>query len=233
MTLRNYQNKYFSILGDSISTLAGYNPPECAVFYDWQNKYLSGIYAPEDTWWGKVIDALGGKLLMNNSYSGSLVCKHPDCEIESYGCSDTRTGGLGIGNQSPDVVMILLGLNDFGCGMPIAPADGANELSAFSTAYDAMLAKIRKHYPQAEIWCLTLPRSCWSKNPAFEAPACRSGGHIRDYCRAIRTCAEKASCRVVDIFCPDDPYDTIDGYHPTAEGMQTIADAVLRAIGRR
>lgn len=224
---RNYQNKYFSILGDSISTLAGYNPPECAVFYDWEHKLLAGIYAPEDTWWGKVIDALGGRLLVNNAYSGSTVCKHPDCEIESYGCSDARTGGLGIGELAPDVVMILLGLNDFGCGMPV---DGENGLSVFSVAYETMLAKIQKNYPQAEVWCLTLPRSHWSRNPYFEIPAYRSGGHISDYCRAIRVCAEKAGCKVVDIYRPSEPYDTIDGYHPTANGMQTIADAVLREI---
>lgn len=225
----SYQGKYFSILGDSISTLSGYNPPECAVFYDWEHKYLSGIFAPEDTWWGHVIDALGGRLLMNNSWSGSLVCRHPQCEIESYGCSDARTSALGLGDQTPDVVMILLGLNDFGCGMPVA---GKNDLSVFSVAYEIMLEKIRRNYPQAEVWCLTLPRSCWSKSPDFEAPVCRAGGHITDYCRAIRVCAEKAGCKVVDIFRPNEPYDTIDGYHPTAQGMQTIAAAVLQEIGK-
>jgi len=90
-----YQGKYFSVLGDSISTLAGWNPPDHAVFYNWEHKRPSGVLGPEDTWWGKVIDALGGQLLMNESWSGSLVCKHPRCEIESYGCSDVRTGNLG------------------------------------------------------------------------------------------------------------------------------------------
>lgn len=232
ITNEKYENKYFSILGDSISTLAGYNPPECAVFYDWSHKYQAGIYTPEDTWWGSVIRALGGQLLVNNAYSGSLVCKHPDCEIESYGCSDVRTGGLGIGAQAPDVVMILLGLNDFGCGMPVWPNDETKDCSVFSVAYESMLQKIKRCYPGAEIWCLTLPRSCWSKNPDFVPPVIRSGGHISDYCKAIRDCAEKSGCRLVDIFCPETPYDTMDGYHPTAEGMQTIAAAVLREISK-
>ena len=34
MTQSPYENRYFSILGDSLSTLSGYNPEECAVFYD-------------------------------------------------------------------------------------------------------------------------------------------------------------------------------------------------------
>ena len=230
MKMMNYQNKYFSILGDSISTLDGYNPPENAVFYDWGNKRLSGVYTPEDTWWGMVIDALGGKLLVNDSWSGSLVCRHPDCEIESYGCSDSRTASLGNGSQTPDVVMVFMGLNDFGWAMRPEPEAGECDLTVFSVAYDTMLAKIKANYPNAEVWCLTLPVGCRSNQPDFMPILIRGGWHQADYCRVIRSCARKMQCRVVDIFLPDYPYDTMDGYHPTAEGMKTIAKSVLHAI---
>lgn len=230
MADKDYQNQYFSILGDSISTLAGYNPVENAVFYDWSNKRLADIYAPEDTWWGRVIETLGGKLLMNNSWSGSLVCRHPACEIESYGCSDARTAALGVGDATPDVVMILMGLNDFGWAMRPEAAAGEQTLSVFSVAYGAMLEKIRHNFPDAEIWCLTLPVSTWSRNPDFVPPMTRGGWHLTDYNRVICACAEKTGCRLVDIFDAHAPYDTIDGYHPTAGGMKTIADAVLRQI---
>lgn len=227
----NYQDKYFSILGDSISTLAGYNPPDNAVFYDWAHKRMADILAPEDTWWGRVMDALGGKLLVNESFSGSLVCRQDPDQIESYGCSDRRTGNLHIGTTAPDVVMVLLGLNDFGWGMRVDPVPGENGLTVFSVAYETMLRKLRENYPEAEIWCLTLPYSHWSRQPDFEPPLIRAGWHRKDYCRAIRECAEKTGCKTVDICHPDAPYDTIDGYHPTAEGMRTIADAVLKEIG--
>lgn len=226
----NYEGKYFSILGDSISTLAGYHPEECAVFYDWKNKRAAGIVSAEDTWWGKVIHALGGKLLVNHAWSGSLVCCQPGCEIESYGCSDARTGALGRDGQLPDVVMILMGLNDFGWGMPVETQEEGKNLAVFSVAYGAMLEKIRRNYPQAEICCITLPRSCWRAEPGFENPPIRGGWHFQDYCRAIRRCAEQYHCRLVDICRPEAPYDTIDGLHPTAEGMQTIADAVLEEL---
>ena len=225
-----YENKHFSILGDSISTLAGYNPPENAVFYDWANKRLAGIYAPEDTWWGQVIDALGGRLLMNESWSGSLVCRHRDCEIQSYGCSDSRTGNLGLGDVQPDVVMVLLGLNDFGWAMRPTPAAEENDLAVFSVAYGTMLRKIKANYPRAEIWCLTLPVGCWSANPDFVPLLIRGGWHLEDYCRVIRHCAADAGCRLVDIYCPQTPYDTIDGYHPTADGMRTLSSAVLEEL---
>jgi len=225
-----YQGKYFSVLGDSISTLAGWNPPDHAVFYNWEHKRPSGVLGPEDTWWGKVIDALGGQLLMNESWSGSLVCKHPRCEIESYGCSDVRTGNLGKDGLAPDVVMVLLGINDWGNGMQVTPRAGEAELSVFSVAYETMLGKIRRNYPNAEIWCMTFPRSYWSKNENFMVPSCYAGVHIEEYCHAIRRCARKMGCRLVEIDDPEKRYDTIDGFHPTAEGMQTIADAVLRGI---
>lgn len=229
---KEYMGRYFSILGDSISTLAGYHPPECAVFYDWENKYLSGVFAPEDTWWGRVMEALGGRLLMNHSWAGSLVCKHPHCEIESYGCSDPRTGGLGVGTQMPDVVMILMGLNDFGWGMRLEPTAAVEDLSIFRVAYETMLKKVKRNYPSAEIWCLTLPVGFRSNDPDYTQPAVRSGGHMADYCRIIRECAQKFDCKIVDIHKPDRPYDTIDGYHPTADGMKTIAEAVLEALGK-
>lgn len=232
MEQTQYKDRYFSILGDSISTLAGYNPPECAVFYDWEWKYLSGVLTPGDTWWGQVIEALGGRLLVNNAYAGSMVCKHPACEIESYGCSDGRTGGLGMGAQGPDVVMVLLGLNDFGCGMQVSPADGKDGIEVFSTAYETMLVKIKTNYPQAQIWCLTLPRGCMNGQAELAVPLVRSGGHLADYCDAIRACARQAGCKLIDIFNPDHPYASIDGYHPNAAGMKTIADMVLAEIGK-
>ena len=228
---QEYQGKYFSILGDSISTLSGCNPPDCAVFYDLQQQYLSGVYKPADTWWGTVIQRLGGKLLVNHAWSGSLVCKHQDCEIESYGCSDYRTGGLDADGIRPDVVIVLLGLNDFGWGMPVTGEGIRDPLAVFSVAYEIMLTKLKNRYPQAEIWCLTLPRGYQSSQPETAMPLIRAGWHLQDYCQAIRDCARKTGCRLVDIFSIREPYDTIDGLHPNAAGMQTIAQAVLRGIG--
>ncbi len=223
------KTKYISVLGDSLSTLSGYNPPEYAVFYDWENKRTAGIYSPDDTWWGKVINALGGKLLVNNSYSGSTVTKHPSCEIESYGCSDERTSRLGFPIIAPDVILVLLGINDWGCGMTIYPTEKENGLNVFSVAYTAMLEKIKGNYPDAEICCITFPRSCYKKDPEMQIPFYKGGGSFAEYSDAIKKCAKESGCRLLDIYDPENPYDTIDGFHPTAEGMQTIADAVISA----
>ena len=56
----------FSILGDSISTLAGYTTPDGAAFYEGDKRHKAGIFTPEDTWWGQVVAAMGGRVLVNH-----------------------------------------------------------------------------------------------------------------------------------------------------------------------
>lgn len=218
--------RYVSVLGDSISTFAGCNPPDYAVFYTCEKQSEAGLLSPKDTWWGRVIDALGGELLVNDSFSGSTVVWHPSYEIESYGCSDARTGNLAKDGRGPDVILVYLGTNDWGCGIRVMPERGETSLGVFANAYSAMLAKLRDKYPDAEIWCLTLMESTFSARPDFVFPYRAGGWHINEYNEAIRTCAQKASCRLIDLY-RHKPYDTIDGFHPNASGMQTIADAVL------
>ena len=225
-----YKGKHFSILGDSLSTLEGYNPVGYEVFYKGYIKWEADVFAPEDCWWGQVIDALGGKLLANDSWSGSLVCKHPDCEIESYGCSDARTGALAGNGQMPDVIMVLIGLNDFGMGMQLVPNQYKNGLDVFAVAYDRMLEKLKGHYPNAEIWCMTLPLGYLPSNPDYIPPLCRCGGHITDYNRIILKCAESAGCKTIGLYQPQNPYASLEGYHPTAQGMRTIAQTVLEQV---
>lgn len=225
-----YKDKYFSILGDSISTLAGFNPPDYAVFYDREKMCIADVLSPHDTWWGMVIDELDGRLLVNDSFSGSMVVKHRACEIESYGCSDARTGALAKNGQAPDVIMVYLGTNDWGCGVQVVPERGETGLHIFSVAYDAMLAKLGANYPDAEIWCMTLMESMWSEEPRFVFPYRTGGRHIKEYNEAIRDCCARAGCRLIDLWASE-PYDTIDGFHPTVGGMKTIAGAVLHGWG--
>ena len=229
-----YANKYFSILGDSISTLEGYSEPRNAAFYDTEKKLASGVFAPSYTWWGKVIDRLGGTLLVNNSFSGSTVCWRPAFEIASYACSDKRTSALGRDGISPDVIMVYMGTNDWGSGFRIAPNEHirttAEDRSWFLGAYKVMLEKLRRNYPHAEIWCFTLSVSCCSAEPAFAFPYYYGGIHMEEYCNAIRTAAKEYGCRVIDLYQNAHPYDTIDKFHANASGMETLANSVLESL---
>ena len=232
--MSTYQNKYFSILGDSISTLDGYSQPKNAVFYDMLSKVYSGVYGFSDTWWGQVIERLGGKLLVNHSWSGSTVCRHPGYEIPSYGCSDERTSALDKDGVFPDVILVFMGINDWGMGFPLKDNRGLQSerenCGLFSVAYETMLKKLQNNYPNAEIWCMTLPVAGCSAVPNFAFSYTFGGRHISQYCDAIQESAKACNCRVIDLYKTATPYDTIDGCHPNASGMQTLADAVLRAL---
>ncbi|MBQ8497903.1 MAG: hypothetical protein IJ489_10695 [Clostridia bacterium] len=229
---KSYQNKCFSVLGDSISTLNGYTEPDYAAFYEGIVKFATNVFIPEDTWWGQVIERLGGFILVNNSFSGSTVTKRKGYEIESYGCSDERTSALSRDGVSPDVIMVFIGINDWGCRTKRLPTDDSekDDISIFSVAYKTMLSKLKKNYPQAEIWCFTLPISAWSEKENFVFPYRDGEWHIQNYCETIRGCAEAQGCRVIDLYHYPIPYDTVDGAHPNAVGMKTLADAVIAQL---
>lgn len=216
----DYSDQYFSILGDSISTFEGYSEPKEAVYYDMGMKLSSGVYRYADTWWGRVLDVLGAKLLVNNSIAGSTVTRHPLYQVPSYGCSDERTAALHRADGQPDAIFVFLGTNDRGQNIPIG--DGKEDESFFLSAYRSMLKKLKENYPKAEIWCLTL-------SPLGEQDE-RKGTSTREYCDVIRACATEYGCRTVDLDRDIPPYDTVDGLHLDYNGMAAIADAVLAAM---
>lgn len=209
-----YKNKYFSILGDSISTLFGYIPIDFPCHYTYSNADISGIKECKDTWWGQVIGALEGKLLVNGSWSGSLVAKYPCCWIDSYGCSDERTGSLNKDKILPDVIMVYMGTNDAGWRIPLEGEAG--DISCFRGAYSTMLKNLKKNYPEAEIWCLTLCQRLGN-----------DGSYMKGYCDIISDCAKEYNCKLIDLYNQPNRYKTFDGLHPDADGMKTIAEAVL------
>ena len=229
-----YQGKLFSILGDSISTLEDWNPDGYRVFYYGQRCTQSGVHQVEDTWWGKVLSHFDGQLLVNNSWSGSRVTRLPAASrLFPSGCSDERTAGLHTEKARPDVIIIYLGINDYISGTrdetEVRP-DYADDMDYFSTAYAAMLKKLRGNYPSAEIWCCTLPPSCIASYPAFRYPTEYEGRFAESYNRAIRTSAETYQCRLLDLYALQTPYDSIDGTHPTKAGMTTLANLIIRCV---
>ena len=224
-----YKNKKFSFLGDSISTLEGYNPEGYNVFYTKEKCLEAGIASPSDTWWGMVAEHFEAEVLVNNSYSGSWVAKMPHVDELFYsGCSDERTSALHRGDEKPDVIVVYLGTNDwyFGCS-PECRADIQRlKDQSFRYAYSNMLTKLKKNYPDAEIWCCTLSTSdAGASEDGF--PFERRGVHMSVYCDIIRETAAEKGCRLIDIYPCFAAYATVDGFHPSKKGMETIAKLVL------
>ena len=224
-----YYEKQFSILGDSISTLEGFNPRGYQVFYQGDHCVKNGVREMEDTWWGKVIAFLGGELLVNDSWSGSRVSRRPNqAEAFPSGVSTRRTGNLHIGSVKPDVILIHMGIYDWAAGIPLK--DHENSDVVFSGAYSRMLLTLRENYPAAEIWCCTLPESCISSVPDFVFPTSYGGTELTEYNRVIRDCVDRYGCKVIDLADYGVPYDTVDGTHPKLEGMDLLAAMTIRAV---
>ena len=244
------EKRLFSILGDSISTFEGCNPEGFRVFYESERLEATGVLAPQDTWWAQVVGALDGELLANGSYSGSMV------EGAGFpaGNSAERIAALARDGQTPDVILVFIGINDYGWGgadaqaagrgnaLPVcldavalgeerepglAPADAAER---FGAAYEAMLARMRAAYPCAEIWCCTLcPGRVVGRDGSTFAYRLR-GVHLDAYNAAIRNAAARQGCRVADVGALGRDYEGLEGTHPTARGMRQFAALVLRAM---
>ena len=232
-TTNLYRGKQFSVLGDSVSTLESYNPPDHSVFYKGDVCSRTGVYTMADTWWGQVIDFFGGELLVNDSWSGSRVTKLPgQHELFPSGCSDQRTSHLHMRGVRPDVILVYLATNDWANAVrPMEDSGVSGEwYSVFETAYRRMLQKLRVNYPDAELWCCTLCSTYMSTDPAFAFPESVGGISIEVYNDIIRRTAVLEGGRLIDLYAYHLPYDAIDGSHPTRTGMERLAKLVLREM---
>lgn len=173
-----YEGSGFSIMGDSISTLAGWVPEGWRIHYQGEVR-IDGVELPEDTWWGRVIGHFGGHLVGNSSFSGATVEAAEGFGFPA-GDSDERVRALaGADGELPDAVIVLMGINDYGWGgarnqtmgrsaaasarpedldgpHDVAMTVGVDVLERFRRAYASMLARIRGLAPAADIWCATL-----------------------------------------------------------------------------
>ncbi len=66
--------------------------------------------------------------------------------------------------------------------------------------------------------------------PAFTFPFCRGGIHLEKYCEAVKACAEKHQCRLIDLYDTENLFDTVDCYPPNADGMKTISAAIIKRL---
>ena len=213
-----------SILGDSISTYIGFNPPGYSVHYDSNVIVFNGLKSEADTWWGIVINSLGGCLCMNNSYSGSRVSGE---KFPAANCTE-RINNLKFYDQIPDIIFVYLGFNDFGYGVTVNGRK--NDLTCFYSAYCKMLSRIKKAYPKSIIYCFTLMQTYVRGKDYWSFPNCFGGLNLELYNGAIRKAVRGKRCRLIDLAASGEKYETLDGSHPTAVGHRKIAETVIRLM---
>ena len=209
-----------SIMGDSISTYEGYNPPDYHVYYTLPVAKLHGLESVNDTWWKQVIDRLGAQLCVNNSYSGSVVA----CGGVKPACSQQRCEGLGLENNIPDIILIYMGTNDSGFGVDVGLDDPDFPLK-FYGAYRLMLREVKKNYPSAKVVCATIITGYVKGKDNAKMPQ-----YVNEYNEAIRLAVKEEGCMLADIALAGERFETLDGCHPTKKGHDTLARLWLEEL---
>lgn len=223
--LTEKQNLKISILGDSISTYDGWNPYGYAVYYKDDRAYENGIISVDDAWWKQVIDAVGGELCVNNSFSGSFVSDG----FAMSACREGRCSFLDRG-EKPDVILVYMGTNDRGCRVEIG-RDQPDHARFFYGGYRTMLKRLKANYSSAKIVCATLPIG-YRKNYENVPMSTEFSEIAEEYNGAIRKAVEDEDCLLADIALSGERYETLDWVHPTERGHKTLAKLWMERLDK-
>lgn len=243
-----YKDKTISILGDSISTFGGDGGDDRISDGTWtyrgnrcrypQSNLLTDV---NDTYWKRIIDTLGLRLGINESWAGSRVSNTASSDSGDVGpnrhiASATRIGHLGE-NGTPDIILVNAGTNDIGASVTVGTFNTENPMNytdeeiaslpiaTFADAYRTMLIRLQKMYPTAKIICL-LPNYTTSYYTPTQADV---------YCEVI-----KEACDFFGIKWKDMRASGItmfnrgaylpDGIHYNSNGMEMIAKNILKEL---
>lgn len=243
-----------SILGDSISSFENISSGKAAqtsnstiannnVFY---RSGTNGV-ALNDTWWMQVIDKLGGEILVNNSYSRSTVFD-PEGDEKTQGyyerCVNLHDNTGENAGEEPDIIIVYMGINDFSyCRealgsyadidfQKLIQGDTYIQPTTTCEAYAIMLHKLSNRYPDAEVYCFTLPAK---KNFQNNEEAI-----FIKYNNSIKQIAERYGCIVVDAYNDTGilKYKELnemylaDGVHPNKNGMDALTASFINAFNK-
>lgn len=233
-TMERYKGKIISILGDSISTFEGYIPKADGINLAHRPRYPQENLLTDvnDTWWMKLINSLGARLGVNDSWAGSTVSNFRDCNEKDFGpdaamASLTRIRNLGA-NGTPDLILFFGGTNDAGKMIEKGTFDPARKpdleaykWDSFADAYSEAILRLKHFYPNAEIIAISPSISGGyydnSRLSEFADLAIEICLHYNLKCVDIRRSGLETS------MLPDT-------LHPNAEGMDFIFKSVLNKL---
>lgn len=235
-----FNGKVLSILGDSISTFAGWTPVADGHNLTHRNRY------PQDNlftdvkycWWYKLFNDLGMKLGINDSWAGSRVHNDADTNSGDQGpdacmAGLTRITNLG-SNGTPDVILFYGGTNDCGHSITLGSFDStahhstvdltSKKWTTFADAYKCAIMRLQYYYPDAKI-VVMLPTYCTSYYTM---------GNLDKYNEVVKEICDYFGVPVLDlreagINWQNKGYTLGDGIHPKALG----ADLIYRYVKQR
>ena len=249
---KKLNGKKLSILGDSISTFQGYLPSDISG-YDgstYAKWYPSGtVTQVQQTWWYKLCSETNMTLLRNCSWSDS-ECQGNGTSSSSAqaGCSDRRISDLSDGTNNPDIVIVFIGVNDWGHGKSMGTFDYNAEIptngtiSNFSDAYILMLDKIMTSYPTTKIFCCTLLNTGYGNYDSYQPtpgtyPAInRNGVALYEFNQTIKNICSSMGVYVIDLvecgfnFKNFTQYTIGDKLHPNEAGHILIKNYIKNQL---
>lgn len=211
-------DKGISILGDSISTFAGWSNNTSynstigsnAVYYTGSK---DGFTSVNETWWMQTINRTGLDLVVNNAWSGDEVTVRGITRALQLHNNDGR---------EPDIIAVYLGINDFRRG---------KTPEQFSAAYDEMICGMLDKYREADVYLFTL---------VYTTNLEKAGVNPDDVVKfndIIKSTAEKYSLTLVDLYNDTGINKTNlktymgDGsLHPNYVGMDQITRCFINAL---
>ena len=249
-----------SVIGDSISTFAGWVPNGYGCHYPKTDEGYD-VNSVEQTWWHRFIYHYmpSARLDMNLSYSGTTVVKNSaeDSDKYYYGkdfCARyLECGGMG----RPDVILIHGGTNDCWQTPRNEYLLGTQSMLSESRPSDEAMAPVY----QAADACTTLDQAKNLDNSTFVSAyvklirmiqlqypsvkiVCVIGDHVgtanhHAIQESILHIADhyKSHCRVVDFpslvgwQTTGAPLSKAGGSHPDAAGMDFMASEIYKAVG--
>lgn len=230
-------NKRVSVLGDSISTFAGYNPTGNITRYPLQGTLVD----VNKTWWKRLIDSNGATLGINESWAGIRVAWNGTTTNTYQGAdihlaAQARIDKLG-GNGKPDYIFVFGGTNDVDYReVPIGTFDYTNPVNltdaqiaelpvdTFAEAYRTMLIRLLKTYPKAHVVCIL---------PLYTVKT--DGENLDKYNEVIKEACDCFGVPFVDLRTAGitmfnrGMYQP-DGVHPNDDGMELLYRCVQKHI---
>lgn len=205
-------NCTFSILGDSYSTFEGFIPDNYDCYYPNPGS-VDDVLCVNDTWWYKLIQHKGMRLLVNDSYSGSTVCsqvreQHPK---EAAFVERVKKSFADDCGNAPDYIMVLGCTNDNWIGREIGEVQfgdwSEDDLKQTLPSYCFVVDHLTKTYPASKVVSII--------NTLFE-PKLAAG---------MKLAGEHYGLITVEL----QDIDKQNG-HPSAAGMNQIAEQVYKAL---
>lgn len=228
---QKFKGKYVSILGDSISTLDGYNPAGYGIYYGRKSKINNDVQDFKDTYWGKLINYLNANLLVNNSYSGSTVVQEFKEMDFHTSVSPVRINHLNSDTEEPDLIIFYMGANDYYRNKPCEY--NFESKFDFVGAYYYTLNELLLRYPKAEIWCITFPcgyeinsNEVYGRKNSYGTPKEKYIDAIIDVVNEV----DSERVVLLNLHVLNRYYETKDGVHPTKKGMDDLFEMIKFSI---